>query len=89
MDNVIALERAILLARVLARYDIDWAHVIAEQIHKSALWRNTSMPFPILIHKLCMETEVRFSLQLDPHIEALHTLDPSLINADENLVALQ
>lgn len=78
-----------LLANILAGYKIDWARVMVEQIHKSGLWMNTSLLFPILIHRLCNEARVRISLHIDPHIKALHTMDPSLIKTDENPVALQ
>lgn len=47
------------------------------------------MPFHFLIHKLRMEAGLRVSLHLDPHVKALHTMYSSLINTDENSVALQ
>lgn len=37
IDSVIMLERAILLASILVIYDTDWACMMTEQIHESAL----------------------------------------------------
>lgn len=85
MDNVIILKRALLLANILVGYEINRVHIMAEQIHDSTLWMNTSFSFPILIHSLCIEAGVRISLYIDPYVK---TMDPSLIKADKNLVAL-
>lgn len=76
-----------MVASILAGYNINWARLIAEQIHESALRRTTCMSFQILIYKLFLESEMQI-YHLDQLVEALDTLDPSLIKADENLVEL-
>lgn len=87
-DNVIILKRSILLANILAGYEIDWARIISEQIHESTVQMNTSLLFPVLIHQLCSAAGVSIDAHWDQHIEATFTMDPSLIKADENTVAL-
>lgn len=62
---------------------------MAEQIHESMIHTRTSLPFPIKIYKLCNRAWIRVSLHLDLYVEALWTMDPSLIKANENSVALQ
>src|ERR1051325_7182049 len=57
-DNDVTLERAVLLASVLAGYEIDLARVIADHLHESAFHFSTSLPFPVMIHKLCRESRV-------------------------------
>lgn len=86
---MITLERDILLVSILVSYEIDRARVLAQKIHDSAIHIQTLFSFPILIHSLCNEAGVCVSLHLDPHVEALCTMYPSLIKADENPVALQ
>lgn len=88
-NKVITREKDVLLASILAGYDIVWAHIMAEQIHESTIWTYTLLPFPIFIYRLCNEARVRVSLHVDLHIEALNTMDPNLIKADDNLVTLQ
>lgn len=77
-----------LFASILVGYKIDWAHIIAEQFHESAVRIQQMLPFPILIYRLSKEAGVRVSLYLGPYIEAVHMIDSSIIKADENPVAL-
>lgn len=78
-----------LLPSILVGYKIDWVYVMVEHINESALRMNILLSFPIFIHRLCNEARVYVSFHIDLHIEALHTMDFSLINADKNLVALR
>ncbi|MDV3181229.1 MAG: hypothetical protein Q8830_03390 [Candidatus Phytoplasma australasiaticum] len=82
------MQQVVLVASILTGYDIDSVHLIAEQIHESTLKRTTYKSFPILIHRLCVEMKVEVLLQLDLLLVALYTIDLSLLNADDNLVAL-
>lgn len=86
---MITLEQVVLLASILASYGINWAYVLAEQIHEFAVWTNTLLSFPILIHRLCNEEGIRVNPHREPHIEVMRTMDLSLIKANENPVALQ
>lgn len=47
------------------------------------------MPFSVLIYRLCIEFGVQILIHLDQMVEDLHTIDPSLIKAAENPIALQ
>lgn len=58
VDNTLTLERAILVASILAGYDTDWAHLIIELIHEAVLKRSTSVPFLYLIYKLYLRSRV-------------------------------
>lgn len=89
MDNMSTLQGTVLLASILAGYENDWARIMVEQIHKSAIHTQTALPFPIPIHKLCNEVRVYVSLHLYLYVEALHTINPRLIKANENSGALQ
>jgi hypothetical protein len=82
-DNVITLERAVLLASVLAGYDIDWAQVIADHLHEAAFHFSTSLPFPVMIHRLCREAGIEVDPVRERHVEATSTRDASLIKADD------
>lgn len=41
---------AILVARILGGYDIDWARLIAEQIDKATVKWSISIPFSCLVY---------------------------------------
>lgn len=59
VDNTLALDHTVLIASIIATYDIVFAHCIVEKIHERALKRSTSFLFPCLIHKLYIEAGQR------------------------------
>lgn len=87
-DNIVTPDHAVLVASILGRYDIDWTHLIVEQIHEASLKNSTSIFFPCLICHLCIAEAVEINHHLDTLIEVQRILDASLIKANDNLVAL-
>lgn len=55
-NNNLMLDYVILVASILASCGIDWANLIADQIHEADLKRTSFIPFPYLIYKLCLES---------------------------------
>lgn len=49
VDNTLMMEHAVLVASILASYNIDCARLKVEQIQEDALKRSTSIPFSCLI----------------------------------------
>lgn len=88
VDNTLILDHALLVAIILVGYDIDWACLIAKQIHEVALKRFATILFPFLIYHLNIATGVEIFHHLDTLLEVQRTLVTSLIKANENLVAL-
>lgn len=68
----------------MAGYEIDYACLITDQIHKAALKSSTSIPVPCLIYRHCIELVVEILHHLDSLIEVQRTLDVSLIKVDKN-----
>lgn len=77
-DNTLMAKCALLVVSILAHYDIDWARLIAEQIHEATLKRSSSVPSLCLIYRLHLEWRVESLHQL---VDAQRTLDASLIKA--------
>lgn len=89
VDNTLTSERVVLVANILAIYDIYWARLIMKQIYESPLKRAISILFPVLVYKLCLHSQVEILHQLDLLVDAQHTLEVGLINDNKNSIATQ
>lgn len=83
--NTLMSNHVILIASIMASYEIDWANLIIEQNSRGDLEEVYSIPFLCLIYKLYSELGVESLHYLDSLIEVHYTIDTSLIKAEDNL----
>ncbi|KAG5595543.1 hypothetical protein H5410_036775 [Solanum commersonii] len=57
-NNHLTLERAVMIARLMARHEINIAQVIIAEIHEREFQKTTTLPFPFLIFRLCTKATV-------------------------------
>lgn len=64
-SNTLMSDCIVLVTSIIVGYDIDWARLIAGEIHERDLTRSISIPFPCLIYCLCIAVGM----------EILHNMD--------------
>lgn len=87
-DNIMMPDRVILVTNILVSYEIYLANLNMEQIHEATIKGSTSILFPCLIYRLCVESKVAILHYLDSLIEVQRTLVSNLIKAKDNQVIL-
>ena len=87
-DNIVTWDRAVLMAAMIAGFEVDFAWLLQEVMHKRAFKVTTTYPFPCMIFALCRSAGVPIW-----HIDQLKTLqgtvDVGLIRDEANELALR
>lgn len=65
IENTFMLDHAALVANTIVGYDINFACCIVEEIHERTLKRTTSILFPFLVHRLCVEAGAKIIPNID------------------------
>lgn len=68
-DNHLTLDRAAIVACLMARYEIDFIWCIITEIHERALQCTTTVPLPCLIFRLCRDSTVLMIVGIDQLLE--------------------
>uniref|UniRef100_M1DK89 Integrase core domain containing protein n=1 Tax=Solanum tuberosum TaxID=4113 RepID=M1DK89_SOLTU len=84
-DNALTWDRAVMVAALVAGFEINFARMLLAQIHERAFKTSTTYPFSCLIFQLCKDSGVLI-WHYDKLIQATGTLDIGLIR-DEATVA--
>uniref|UniRef100_M1DJI0 Integrase core domain containing protein n=1 Tax=Solanum tuberosum TaxID=4113 RepID=M1DJI0_SOLTU len=85
-DNQLTWDRAIMVATLVARVEIDFARMLLSEIHERAFKTSTTYPFPCLIFQLCRGSGVPI-WHCDRLINPTGTLDIGLIRDEANVAA--
>uniref|UniRef100_M1DFS1 Integrase core domain containing protein n=1 Tax=Solanum tuberosum TaxID=4113 RepID=M1DFS1_SOLTU len=67
-DNVLTWDRAVMVAALVAGFEIDFARMLIAEIHERAFKASTTYPFPCLIFQLCRDSGVPANVAA-PHRE--------------------
>ncbi|KAM3217714.1 putative protein isoform X1 [Capsicum annuum] len=86
-DNRLTPDRAVLVASIMAGYNINIPRYIVEEIRERALQVTTSIPFPCLVYRLCRESGVPVLPEIDHPVEVTRIQDIGLIRDGTNPVA--
>lgn len=86
-DNHFTLDSAVMVASIMAVYNINFDRCIIAKIHERTFWKDTTMSFSCLIHGLCRDSGVPIIPGADKLIEATRTKDVKLIKDDTNPIA--
>ena len=78
-DNSLTLDRAVVVANILAGYEIHFARYIVQEIHERAFRDHTSIPFPCLIQGLCDRAGVARIPAIDNSIEVTRLADIAMM----------
>uniref|UniRef100_M1DAV3 Putative plant transposon protein domain-containing protein n=1 Tax=Solanum tuberosum TaxID=4113 RepID=M1DAV3_SOLTU len=84
-NNHLTLERAVMIARLMAGHEFNIAQVIIAEIHEREFRKTTTLLFPFLIFMLCTEATV-LVYHIDQYIEVTKTVDVDLIRDEANPV---
>ena len=57
-DNQLTWDRAVMVATLVARVEIDFARMLLAEIYERAFKTSTIYPFPCLIFQLCRDSRV-------------------------------
>ncbi|KAH0642125.1 hypothetical protein KY290_033727 [Solanum tuberosum] len=89
-DNYLTLEWAMMLACLMARYEIDFAHIFIAKIHEHIFKNITTLLFTCMIFRLFRESSVPLLGVVDALVEVTITVDagwirdePTLLHRDE------
>ena len=86
VDNIVTLDRAVLMAAMIAGFEVDFAWLVQAVMHERAFKVTTTYPFPCMIFALCRTAGVPIW-----HIDQLKTpqgtIDVGLIRDEANEVA--
>ena len=52
-DNIVTWDRAVLMAAMIARFEVDFAWLLQAVMHERAFKVTTTYPFPCMIFALC------------------------------------
>lgn len=86
VDNTLTLDRVVLVANIITRYDINISIYIIVEIHERAFKYSNSILFPCLIDRLCRDSSVQTMHAIDNSIEVGRTKDVGMIKDDTNPV---
>ena len=53
VDNIVTWDRAVLMAMMIAGFEVDFAWLLQEIMHERAFKITTTYPFPCMIFSLC------------------------------------
>ena len=83
-DNIVTWDRAVLLAAMVAEFEVDFAWLLQEVMHERAFKVTTTYPFPCMIFSLCRSAGVPI-WHIEQHKTPLGTIYIGLIRneADE------
>ena len=57
-DNIVTWDRAVLMAAMIAGFEVDFAWLLQEVMHERAFKVTTTYPFPCMIFSLCRSAGV-------------------------------
>ena len=57
-DNIIAWDRAVLIAAMIAGFEVDFAWILQAVMHARAFKVTTTYPFPCMIFSICTSAGV-------------------------------
>ncbi|KAG5594863.1 hypothetical protein H5410_036095 [Solanum commersonii] len=77
-DNQVIWDRAVMVAALVARVEIDFARMLLAEIHERAFRTSTTYPFPCLIFHLCRDSGVPI-WHCDRLVHPIGALDIDLI----------
>lgn len=72
-DNTLTLNHVVLVTNIIICYDIDFSQCIEKEIHEQEGKRSTSISFPCLIHRLCVNIGSEILPNMDMVIEVQRT----------------
>lgn len=67
-DNVLSWEGAVLIANMMAEYDIDFSAILWHEIHDRAFVEIINFPFRYLIQRLCEHVGVLAIPRVDERV---------------------
>uniref|UniRef100_M1DN58 Integrase core domain containing protein n=1 Tax=Solanum tuberosum TaxID=4113 RepID=M1DN58_SOLTU len=85
-DNVVTWDRTVMVAALVAGFEMDFARLIIAEVHERAFKSTTTYSIPCLLFHLCRDSGVPV-WHYDKLIQATKTLDISLIRDEANVVA--
>jgi len=87
-DNALTLDRSMMVVAFIARFEINFARMLLDEIHERAFRSTTTLPFPCMIFQLCRDDGVPI-WHCDKLVQATGTLDISFIQDEANVAAPQ
>lgn len=72
-DNHLTLDHVVMVASIMAIYNIDFARCIIAEIHEREFWHTMIIPFPYLIYRICRDSEILIILGANQLIEVSRT----------------
>ena len=57
-DNIVTWDRAVLMAEMITRFEVDFAWLLQEVMHERAFKVTTTYPFPCMIFAICRSAGV-------------------------------
>ena len=57
-DNIVTWDRGVLMAAMIAGFEVDFAWLLQAVMHKRAFKVTTTYPFPCMIFSLCRSADV-------------------------------
>ena len=57
-DNIVTWDRAVLMAAMIAKFEVDFAWLLQAVMHEMAFKVTTTYPFPCMIFALCRSAGV-------------------------------
>ncbi|TMW82926.1 hypothetical protein EJD97_003840 [Solanum chilense] len=85
-DNIVTWDRAVLMAAMIAGFEVDFAWLLLALMHERAFKFTTTYPFPCMIFALCRSTGVPI-WHVDQRKTQQGTVDVDLIRDDANELA--
>uniref|UniRef100_M1D833 Integrase core domain containing protein n=1 Tax=Solanum tuberosum TaxID=4113 RepID=M1D833_SOLTU len=86
VNNALTWDRVVMVATLVAGFEIEFARMFIEEIHKRAFKASTTYPFPCLIFQLCRNTGMPI-WHCDKLTRDTGTFDIGLIQDEANVVA--
>ena len=82
-DNVVTWDRAVLMAAMIAGFEVEFAWLLQAVMHERAFKVTTTYPFPCMICSLCWSIGVPI-WHIDQLKTPLGTIDIGLIRDEDN-----
>ena len=78
VDNIVTWDRTLLMAVIIARFEVDFSWLLQAMMHKMAFKVKTTYPFPCMIFSLCWSSGMPI-WNVDQLKTALGTINIGLI----------
>ena len=85
-DNIVTWDRAVLMAAIIAWFEVDFSWLLQTVMHERAFKVTTTYPFPCLIFSLCRSAGVTI-WHIDPLKTSQGTIYIGLIRDEANKLA--